>query len=98
MLTHHASIPTATSRSCTSVALRNVQRSVTTKPKGNMEKPDYMKVALCQAITSASVCFPELRIGQLIVNAIPVGKDLYQVSDTELFGYICDYITKFTHD
>lgn len=35
-----------------------------------------------------------LRFGQLIINALPKGVDLFYVTDEELFAYIDDFIEK----
>lgn len=36
--------------------------------------------------------FPHLRLGQLISNAVPEGKDLFYLTDTELLTALWAYI------
>ncbi len=43
-----------------------------------------MNWKLIEAIKIAKATFPSLRIGQLLLNAVPEGKDLYYISDDDL--------------
>lgn len=43
-------------------------------------------------IEDALNAFPELRIGQLIVNVLPPDKDLFYISDEELMKAIENYV------
>ena len=40
------------------------------------------------ALTRALERYPHLRVGQLIANAVPVGRDLFYVEDEDLMTYI----------
>jgi hypothetical protein len=38
----------------------------------------------CATLTTAKMMFPNLRVGQLIMDALPEGKDLFYIPDEEL--------------
>ena len=43
-------------------------------------------------IRNVSRANPELRLGQLIINVIPVDLDLYYITDEDLMEYLNDYL------
>ncbi len=45
-----------------------------------------------RTLETALELFPQLRIGQIIFNAIPDGMDYYYLSDLELQVYLLRYI------
>ncbi len=51
-----------------------------------------MNGTLLSAVKTGLSAFPGLRVGQLIVNALPNGKDLFYVTDEELAGFIWQFI------
>ncbi len=57
---------------------------------------DQVRQDLLQAIGRMSDRFPDLRICQLISNAIPLGcgKDIYYIEDAELLDWLLAYEAK----
>jgi len=43
-------------------------------------------------IRNVSMANPDLRLGQLIINVIPVDLDLYYITDEDLMEYLNDYL------
>jgi hypothetical protein len=37
------------------------------------------------------ITYPQLRLGQLLINVIPIDKDLYYITDEELIEYLNNY-------
>lgn len=47
---------------------------------------------LSEVIYAAMTVFPEQRLGQIIVNAVPFNKDLFNLHDEDLIRYLRAYI------
>lgn len=49
------------------------------------------KAKIINTIRNVWVAYPELRLGQLLMNVIPIDLDLYYITDKELMEYLNDY-------
>ncbi len=49
---------------------------------------------ILQQLEVLLLAYPELRVGQLLLNATPNGKDLYNLSDEELWKALNNYPDK----
>lgn len=50
---------------------------------------------LSMVLHGVKITFPNLRLGQVIENSLPVGKDLYYVTDEELIMYLSKYVQAY---
>ena len=59
-----------------------------------MQRPAKRIEPTFDAIRKLWYQYPDLRLGQLLSNVIPKGKDLFWVEEKDLIQYIEDYYTE----
>jgi hypothetical protein len=57
------------------------------------------RIDLLDTLRTMSACYPHLRIGQLIGNALPpkINKDVYYIEDSDLLKYLEKYGETIEH-
>ena len=66
----------------------------TVKPGQEIRRNMEIAGLLC-TLTAVAQAFPELRVGQLIMNTLKQKDDLYYISDDELAERIIEYGNKY---